>query len=335
MRDDQPTDDALRQMMIDSDPLRGADLGAPSDAAMLRDLGERLHPMATRLSLAGRAFRRLRRHGSWLTFPAVAATIMAVALGIGAFDIQLPGPSLFGSQVEALSYWPEPSGASTRELLRALADRAARQPDVERQGAATFVHTREFSADQPETSDGAVLHDVRLWWLPDRSGRRVSTPLAAAEIASHVSAPPPASGTEGQTVDYGPGELTLPVEQPSADFEVLAAQLYGASGTDRPQDAVRAVARLHQHYAPTPALRGAVLMMLSDLALRSLGTATTRFGEQGLAFGVDGPDGVDDVLIFDPSTGALLDYEQTSMQPQGTVVVAFIVFLEATQVAMP
>ncbi|MEJ3750777.1 hypothetical protein WEI85_47090 [Actinomycetes bacterium KLBMP 9797] len=243
--------------------------------------------------------------------PPVAAVAPPEATRTEATRVVLPPPTPL-----AVAGRTRPGSAGPR--LAAVATRMHDVADPLAAGAYTFVYTRVWTRD-PTGRSAAEYRDERLWWSADRSGRRSVTNLATASPAARV-------------VEYAPGGLDVPIEEPSPVVPVLASQLttYRPFG-DGPQAALRAVVDLYRFHALDAAQRAATLQVLADTAgLGYLGTVVDRGGRAGLAVSADSEAGaVREVAVFDPATGHLLSYERLDRSGDAWQLAEFVVFLAA------
>lgn len=115
--------------------------------------------------------------------------------------------------------------------------------------------------------------------------------------------------------DVTSGPVPVDTTKYSTDPKKLASQLaVGHPTANGAAERITAIVDLSLSQAVEPKLQAALLRVLaSEKGLVSQGTVTDRVGRQGVALGVDSNFGglpARYTLIFDPHTGALLDYEE-------------------------
>jgi hypothetical protein len=327
---DEHTDNLVRRVVEANDPMRGKHIGAPRlSAAQLRQAAEqRSRPVRAGRPRSGPARRWVPR------IAAVAAMALAVGAGwlgnalIGAAPVQV---ALVAAPAALIVQFPD-QAAPARPRLQQLAEQAARSAEPAGAGRFTFIHTQTWSRDStatdPRSATAVVARDEQLWWTADRSGREeISTlpPQPGDELrADWLSGPPREPDIERSRYDYAPGELAIVVDTPPTDPALLAEQLSAHEPfSNGPQAVIRAVAAMYRYHEMTPALRAAVLQVLSDTdGLMYRGRVVDRAGRAGIAVSVDSGGGATrDLAVLDPNTGRLLSYEQVALiSPPGSAV---------------
>jgi hypothetical protein len=223
-----------------------------------------------------------------------------------------------------------PSRTTAAAKLTDLGRRVRQRREQPVDGRYTYVHRRVWwtNAAEQATATAEEVEDIRLWWEPNGSGRRVTTTTGAD-----------GSSRTPYEVWYVDNELYIPIPDPSEDPRELSAQLaveqapeLGAAGR------LRAVAALNNFHDLTAAQRACVLQLLADTpGLTYRGQYLDRAGRAGLAFSADTSHGTSttrDTLIFHGSTGILLAHEITSIPDNGFEaprVTSSIVYLERTR----
>jgi hypothetical protein len=235
-----------------------------------------------------------------------------------------------------LAYGDSPPPA--RPQLAALAAATARLGDDTGSGRYTYVQTRMFALDTTADDPMAVwtVRDERLWIAGDGSGRQAT--ITWRGPAGQPGEPNPSTTTE----NHGPGGLAVVVPQPSPDRGILAGQLHDHLNFYAwPSARLKAVADLYGYHALTPALRSTALSVLADSdGVDYRGRVVDHADRTGIAVSIDNPPdafsppsggdierespaesppgtGTREVLVFDPDTGRLLAYEQTTLPAGG------------------
>ncbi len=201
------------------------------------------------------------------------------------------------------------SGAvSTRDpaaLLRELADRSAAQPPVAGTGRFDYVRTQGWYLNT-RTSQGGTTGRIdptgrEQWIAADGAGRIEETRSGMRTSTSQI---------------YRAGGLYRPAPLPT---EPVALQRVLAEGHPDFGTAGWFIA-LNDVWGPQvvePRLQAALLRVLAtkpDMTVR--GTVTDRVGRPGVAVGTRSDHAgvpIDYTLILDPTTGALLDFEQVAL----------------------
>lgn len=213
---------------------------------------------------------------------------------------------------------PHPEEATTTvsasDKLRTLARRVQALHERTAYGPYTYVHRQLWTVRPANHSDGdADLDDVRLWWSPDGAVHRIETETPAGQPHSE----PP------QDVQFAPGELHIPVPEPSTDPAQLAVQLAAQAGADTSAAGLmHAVDTMNDYHNLDARQRAAVLQLLSQTSgINYRGQFIDREGRTGVAFSADTDNGSSvtrDTLSFDESTGALLAHEAARTADGGT-----------------
>jgi hypothetical protein len=341
---DEQTERLVRHLVEANDPMRGKQIGPPRrSAAELRHLAEQRR-------IGGRWRRAVTRPGVRLR---MIVPVAAVAFGVGALVLVNVLPVGVTGRGEptgvALAVVPAALGLQfpgpadpAGTWLRELADRTARLDEPAGSGRYTYQHSQTWSLDatgaDPVAANAVFARDERLWWAADRSGREDVTALPAqpanATQAGWLDGPPP--GAERSRTEYRPGELAVVVEDPATDPAILTRQLSAHEPfSNGPQAVIRAVADLYRFHEMSPALRAAVLHVLTDTnGLVYRGKVVDRAGRVGVAVSVDSAAGATrDLAVLDPDTGILLSYEQVALisPPRSSVrapaVISYVLYL--------
>ncbi|MGH3402392.1 MAG: CU044_5270 family protein [Streptosporangiaceae bacterium] len=255
----------------------------------------------------------------------------------------------FTATPQLLSFRGGGQALSAREILTKAAASAERQPDLTGTGRYQYVETEGWYLDTTMSTKGAgsaVIPVLRRQWMAgDGSGRIVTRPgkpyfpLEASRLAwqsAGAGRPRPTDQTFGRgelQFMWRPGSL-------SSDPVVLRRQLeVGHAASLGPAETMVAVSDLYNEQAVGPAIRAAVMRLVSTLpGLRFDGTTTDRAGRRGIGVSIESDlSGLPTryILIFDPDTGQLLDSEQVLTVSAGKLdvpipsVIAYTVYLAA------
>ncbi|WP_433604908.1 hypothetical protein [Prescottella agglutinans] len=199
---------------------------------------------------------------------------------------------------------------SAKDLLLHLADRARRQPPARGTGPYEFMQTQGWFLSSVQTAEGTVLGwdtaviDREQWGAEDGSRRIVDTENGVA-----------------RSDNIGPARL--PGDQIGSDessAEVLRERLLVEGDGRSTQQWFTAFTDTWTTRIVPPNLQAAFLSVLAeqqDLAV--LGAVTDRVGRHGVAISTETHERRL-VLVFDETTGALLDYEQIALTPTAVSV---------------
>jgi hypothetical protein len=349
LADDQYFQELLRQAIADHGRWPTPGPTPRRDAAALLDEGRRRQRQ--------RGLRRLRALLSgprspivrpWMIIASVAG-IFSVVLG-GVVSVHWLARSRVTAQQTATSAGPavlklSDQAMEAREKLRALHAAVVAQHDEPPQVTYTIVHTRTWSCDLTTGGSPArgPVRDETLYWRADLAGRRTTVTVPADAPAALTTSDAAAVGSIAPPLVYPPGETPISISVPSTRPEILGGQLAAYDPARTPRSILRGVAEIYRLHALSAAQRAAIVQVLADTdGLVERGLVTDRVGRTGLAITVDSTDAGGsqrDLLILDPSTGGLLEYELILLsKPQRVdivvpAVVAFDIFLSATRVA--
>lgn len=255
-----------------------------------------------------------------LTLSAVAG-VATFSLGSGATPAEAATPTVL-----TISGGKDTVDATSR--LIAIAERTAVLPDTAGQGRYEHLRYQQWSLftriDGKQVTSAVVPQQTEQWLAADGSGKLIRT-FIAPQFSDHAQ--------EQAWKDAGsPGRNEPPVVlnsvvqmwngRPPVDPSALAAWLrQGHPAAAGPQETMVAITDLVKQQVLNPAERAAVLRVLSTVpGLADLGTTTDRAGRPALAFAVDSTgQGLPTryTLLIDPSTGAVLGFEQTLTQSAG------------------
>jgi hypothetical protein len=171
------------------------------------------------------------------------------------------------------------------------------------------------------TADGryvmAFAGNEKRWQLPDGTGRQVYTQLrpefpdrASQEYWSHSKGMPTDIGTPHTT--SLPAIAIPPVPTDPAGLRTLLDVQYGAGAV------CKDAGTIYGRYAVPRQTRAAILRVLADVpGFVWRGEVTDRGGRKGVAITYDDREhGQQNLLVFDPGTGALLAGELLTLSPK-------------------
>ncbi len=272
-----------------------------------------------------------RPHGLTRRLPVLAALLLLTSLLAGRPG-QVAVPAVAATAMSGPAPLAITEGAPAREPLRAIYAGLAQTGEAPASGR--YVHTRQqiWSAlDTPEIK-GGVTQEVQRWRAPDRS---------AHELRVTLPAPPAAVPTGAPVIrDFAAGTYPLEFERPSSMPEILAGQLTPAGvRLPGPEHYLRAISTMYKSHCLDSAQRAAVIRVLADVdGLAFHPGIVDRAGRPGVGVSVAGrragaPGQLQDLLVFNPTTGDLLSHEQV-MQVSAAVsgvrkpvVVSYVLYL--------
>lgn len=282
-----PSDELLRDTQPDGPHARllGEPLIIPSAVADLS-------PSRTRI--------RTRRR-------VLVAAALATVAAAGSVTVipRLAGPAADAATAPLLQYTPLPEKETATDMLTDLAARARSQPPLPGSGPYHYIHTRGWYLHSAQTTDGRILDsrieasDREKWIASDGSGR-----LEEVRGGQRTRW----SGT------FGPGGLTP------------AAEVLQHSRTRTTADWFQAIRETWSLQAVPPEQQSELLNTLAaqpNLVLE--GTVNDRAGRQGIAISTvtqgETPE-MRYVLVLDPETGMLLDFEEVALTSDGLPIEA-------------
>ncbi|BBH64062.1 hypothetical protein ACTI_07470 [Actinoplanes sp. OR16] len=243
---------------------------------------------------------------------------------------------------------------SAAEILTAIAARAEKSPATA--GAYDHLVTESWSLwsriDDEQVTSAVIPTRTESWRSGDDAGTTITT-LGAPTFPSKAH-------REAWEDSGSPGEKTTPTTQsfaegrfpamwsdePPTDLKALQNWLtIGHPTTNGPAETVVAITDLARENALTPATRANVLRILASLkGLTHEGTATDSQNREGEAFSlVSDHTGLPThyTLLIDPTTGALLTYEQELRTTAGKLavklpaVISYELYLKAEETNQP
>lgn len=278
------------------------------------------------------------------------SAVTAVVLGSAAVSRPAtPTMQPLAATPQLLSFQGGGQAVSAREILTKAAASAERQPGLTGTGRYQYVETQGWYLDTAMSSQGAgsaVIPVLRRQWIAgDGSGEivtRPGKPYFPSEASRRAWQSAGAARPRPTEQTFGRGELQF-MWRPgslSSDPAVLRRQLeVGHPASLGPAETMVAVSDLYNEQAVGPAVRAAVMRLVSTLpGLQYDGTTTDRAGRRGVGVSTESDlSGLPTryILIFDPDTGQLLDSEQVLTVTAGKLdvpipsVIAYTAYLAA------
>lgn len=290
-------------------------------------------PHGEHTSRGGSRLGVVRRHpGRTGLIATAAAVIVALALVVT--------PNVLTDSVARAATPPllepehPPVQQGAQDLLRQIAVRVDQLPDV------------------PETASSTAVVNTRSWNLWTRvDGERVTSHVVPAHTKKIVHA----DGTVKTTTTYSmPDGSTKTMEittnhggvfpgvhlgELSSDLDTLSSQLVSDYSQQGSAGRLEAIAQAYRYMPIQPSVRAALLRYLANTpGIATVGEVTDRIGRQGIGFTITSDySGLATryMLIIDPQTGRVLDYEATLIKDAGKLnvpipsVISYTVFKEA------
>jgi hypothetical protein len=323
-----------RRALLDLDAARRRPDGEALDGRALADLADILGQPGPGSLPSGPRSPRPSRLMTTVSLVGLAALIGALVLAIrpAGSDQGGGGGSELAATPVALTYVLDGSAGSARDQLLAIADRAAALPTADARGGASgrFEHLRyqQWSLftriDDKQVTSAVVPQQIEQWQAADGSGKRVQTyvtPLFRdhAEERAWRDAGSPGKSEPPMVMS---GLSRMWSDRPPTDTAALTAWLRrGHPAANGPQETMVAISDLVKQDVLSSQERAAVLRVLADVpGLVELGTTTDRAGRPVMAVAVDTTGSglpTRHTLLVDPSTGAILGYEQMLTQSPG------------------
>lgn len=294
--------------LAECDPARHVPLGGPESAEATR-----LYQRITRD--AGPSRRRVgTRHRI-----AIGAVAGAAAAGLvaGVTLASLPSPASPGQA------GPHAAATPPLELAAAI---AARQPAGQVPGAGQFLYSKVLLSGVPGSAIPAGTATVQAWLTGDGHGR----------YAAHVCAPgcstlageiPGAKSHGGNTVTtpfavwgfplVSPDSVASLPDSPGALMPVLKEYATHELPSYPGELGIVETAGSFLATAASPPVRAALYRLVEQLpGVRNLGRVTDKLGRSGSAVGFTSQ-GLEEELIYDPATSAVLETETVVAAPGG------------------
>lgn len=290
----------LETLLTEAAPARRVIIDGPESPAARR-LYQRITSQAP-----GKAPARHRYLARGITGVAIAGAAAIVATTV------IPGsPTSPG--------YPESAAAA---VLQAAAVTANQQPAAGTAGPGQYEYVKTIQAQRLAVGTGNAtttswqacldVQTVQDWAAPDGSGRETATaPSRCGGIPATQTFP------QGQEIDGAvyPGAAELPAD-PVALKRFIEHHFEGGKPT---ADATFDFAGTFLQAGAPPAVRAALYQLIESLpGVESLGSLTDQLGRQGTGVGYTSH-GIRDVLIFDPSTSAVLEREGVVVDPAAVV----------------
>jgi hypothetical protein len=269
------------------------------------------------------------RRRSWRPVLVVCA-VLAV---LGALVVLVPAlhggqaPTAVAPDAPATTSAPPPRGAplsyrttgvetDPAALMRRLADRAAAQPAPPRTGDISYVRIQGGGRRLSDSNPGYYVYGSEFWSAPDGSWQMVGTPEGGPPEPPMQHGPE--EGTPRSSLSTDPAELER--------FLLATDKGVFYSPTPLAADWLSDLASRRQKEVLDPAVQAAFLRVIATKeGMTVAGAVTDRVGRRGVGVSATlhnppeiggyptvGPESQDITLIFDPDTGALLDYEETA-----------------------
>jgi len=332
---------STRTLLGPADPARRATIAPPRFPA--RDLISRAE--ATGPPVVGRRHARPSRR--WVLTAgavAVAAGTTAVVYTREASTVDGrgtgggSGTALGGTVLAPVGYQYETDAQPAAARLRQLAERLVAAPYEQHTGRYTY-HRYVIWGDPTLASGPYVLgyvHEDETWHLSDGSGQQRTRQLepqypdqASRDFWQHNLNSGQVKDRNGAPINATQPPTTLPLPADDRSLPADPAQLaqflktqYGAGA------ACKEVEMAYLRYAIPRETRAQILRVLADVpGFLWRGEATDRAGRKGLAITFDDREHDEqELLIFDPDTGALLAGELIVLSRKRTST--YIVILE-------
>jgi hypothetical protein len=312
-----------RTLLGPADPVRDRAVAPPRLSA--RDLIARAEAAVE--PVPGPRHARPRR---WLVLAAVAGAV-AVATGaavvvhtFGASTVdkqQFAGPPPgTGTVLVPVAYQYGPGAPPAGDQLRALAARLVDAPYDNHAGRYTYHHTKVWG--DPVVGYGpyvmGIASEQQIWQAADGTGRQ-STRQLEPQYPDQKSRDYWQRNLKNGAIDAtsAPNSYPLPPQDlpplPSdrARLRELLDVQYGAGAVPK------MLAMVYGQYAVPRQTRAEILRILADVpGFVWRGAVTDRAGRPGVAITFDDPEhGQQQLLVFDPDTGALLAQELLTLTP--------------------
>ncbi|MGW6376184.1 hypothetical protein ACWFRB_08995 [Rhodococcus sp. NPDC055112] len=218
---------------------------------------------------------------------------------------------------------------SSKDLLEHLANKAEDQPPSRGEGRYEYRKTRGWYLSSDRTTEGGVISseiaeiDREQWTAEDGSGRIADTEKG-----------------ETRSSDVGPSDFPWSrLDSGGLSVESLRARLLSEGSSRVAAQWFAAFTDSWSSQIVSPGLQSAFLRVLADQDdIEVLGAVDDREGRPGVAISTTTAD-KRLVIVFDETTGALLDYEQIALKPAAASVsiplpstVSYTVWLDAAYV---
>jgi|GEM_PF-6922207 len=284
------------QLLIDSDPARDVSF-SPDSSEVQRILSSFLHSEEA----TPQRQRRIR-----------SRVVVSVAAAAAAFAV------IAGGALPIFNGGAQSAAAAT---LRKFADVAAAQPALQPLGPGQYYFSQSENLQQAFAVETGFqytqLAHREMWLRSDGSFHLTITydpgVLDPSTRSRWVAAGRPALTQVPIDQTGGPGGtpdgVRIPINEVSTQPAQLLSQVESAGATQDPSQIFILLTSLLEETTASPALRAAVLTDIAALGgVESLGTVIDQLGTTGEGFSIMG-DGMNQVAIFDPTTGNLVAQE--------------------------
>lgn len=231
---------------------------------------------------------------------ATAATVVAVQFGTGG------GVPALAATPPPLSTQHDPTRADAPAELRRIADRVAGFPDDTGTGTTAAIETRSWSLFT-RVNGKQVTSEV----VPAKTSKVIHADGSSEDTSVYSFGDGSTETTHGTYQD----SLSWPLRGLSSDADVLAGQLDPGHEQQGRAGRFDALVTANLQMPLEPATRAAMLRYLSRTqGIATVGAVTDRIGRQGVGFTVTSSySGLPTryLLVVDPATGKVLDYEET------------------------
>lgn len=260
------------------------------------------------------------------------ATLLATMLALASTGTLSGCGSPGHPRVEADRHSPPGSSAAPSEQCAPLTDATAQShlrqlasrvgQIKEPTGGGRYAHIRSLvwfrDTTSPVPDPPPQMLEEQTWWASDRSGRREIRTLPSLSLdalqtsgwlTSFAAVPP-------RSVRYEPGELAIPVPDPSEEPEKLARQLAAQDPVENgPHAVLSAASEMYRYHTLRPRQRSSLLQVVADsTALGICRSASDPLGRSGLAI-TTGDEGKNrHVLTVDENSGRALSYQLSARE---------------------
>jgi hypothetical protein len=290
----------LESLLTEAAPARRVSIDGPGSPA-----AERLYQRITSQA-PGKAPARRRYLARGIAGVAIAGAAAIVAIAV------IPGsPASPGH--------PDSAAAA---VLEAAAVTASHQPATAAAGPGQYEYVKTIQSQRLAVGTGTKtkmswqdcvdIQTVQDWAAPDGSGRET----ASAESPCG-GVPTSQTFSKGQEIDGAVYADAADLPTAPAALEQFIVQHF-EGGKSQAGATFDFAGTFLQSGAP-PAVRVALYRLIESLpGVESLGSMTDKLGRHGIGVGYT-TNGVRDVLIFDPSTSAVLEREGVVVDPAAVV----------------
>ncbi|MEJ7690755.1 MAG: CU044_5270 family protein [Nocardioidaceae bacterium] len=321
--------DYVEQMLIDLNPVPSTDtiaLDPRAEADLHRILDS---PQSPRVPVSRRRTQLVRRPSARIGLIVASAVLAAIGLHV----VEGGGGAAMAMTPPVLPTAHQPTTEDAAAQLRQIAELVAAQPDDTGSGDAAIIEMQSWSLFT--RIDGEqVTSEV----VPEVTTKRVEADGSAEYTSSYTFA----DGSTNVETASVTNALSWPLRGLSADPATLAAQLSAGHTQQGAAGRFDAVVDAYRQMPIGPPARAAILRYLAGTdGIASVGSVTDRIGREGLGFTLNSDySGLPTryMVVISPTTGELLDYEETltgdagKLNVQTPAVVNYIVWKDARYV---